>query len=114
MQGLRIHLIRRLLQFSLLLTSAFNSLPEGMLDDLRNDREKLNRLLTYPHSPWEYRVHALENMNSLTSLETGELAVNATADGKIMIGNATIVEPDITAENGVIHGIDQVMIPSGI
>lgn len=93
---------------------AFNSLPEGMLDDLRNDREKLKRLLTYHAVNGEYRAHALENMNSLTSLETGELAVNATADGKVMIENATIVEPGITAENGVIHGIDQVMIPSGI
>lgn len=92
---------------------AFDSLPEGMLDDLRNDREKLNRLLTYHAVSGEYRAHALENMNSLTSLGTGEIAVNATADG-IMIESATIVELDITAENGVIHGIDQVMIPEGI
>ena len=93
---------------------AFESLPEGTLDDLRNDREKLNRVLTYHAVSGEFKASALENMNSLTSLETGELAVNATADGKVMIESATIVEPDITADNGVAHGIDQVMIPSGV
>ncbi len=92
---------------------AFESLPEGTLDDLRNDKEKLNRVLTYHVVSGEYRASALENMNSLTSLETGELAVNTTASGQIMVGSATVIEPDITAGNGVIHGVDKVLIPSG-
>ncbi|MGA9187465.1 MAG: fasciclin domain-containing protein [Methanosarcina sp.] len=31
-----------------------------------------------------------------------------------MVGNATVVEPDIIASNGVIHGIGKVLIPSGV
>lgn len=93
---------------------AFESLPEGMLDDLRNDKEKLNRVLTYHVVNGEYRASALKNMNSLTSHETGELAVSTTTGGQIMVGNATIMEPDIVAGNGVIHGIDKVLIPSGV
>lgn len=92
---------------------AFENLPEGMLDDLRNDKGKLNRILTYHMVNGEYRASTLKNMNSLTSLETGKLAVT-TIKGQIMIGNATIIEPDIIADNGIIHGIDKVMIPSGV
>jgi uncharacterized surface protein with fasciclin (FAS1) repeats len=93
---------------------AFESLPEGMLDDLRNDKERLNRMLTYHVVNGEYRSSALKNMNFLTSLETKELAVNTTTGGQIMVGNATIIEPDTIASNGVIHGIDKVLIPSGV
>ncbi|HEY3363145.1 MAG TPA: fasciclin domain-containing protein, partial [Methanosarcina sp.] len=93
---------------------AFESLPEGMLDDLRSNKEKLNRILTYHIVDGEYRASTLKNMNSLTSLETGELAVDTTTSGQIMVGNATIIEPDTIAGNGIIHGIDKVLIPSGI
>lgn len=93
---------------------AFESLPEGMLDDLRNDKERLNRVLTYHMVNGEYRASALKNMNSLTSLETEELAVNTTTGGQIMVGSATVIEPDTIAGNGVIHGIDKVLIPSGV
>lgn len=90
---------------------AFESLPEGTIDDLRNDREKLNRVLTYHVINGEYRVADLKNVNSLASLETGKLAVNTTTDGKIMVGDATVIEPDIVAGNGIIHGVDKVVIP---
>jgi len=90
---------------------AFESLPEGMLDDLRNDRNKLNRVLTYHVINGEYRVADLKNIDSLSSLETEKLAVNSTTDGMIMVGDATVIEPDIVAANGVIHGIDKVVIP---
>jgi len=93
---------------------AFESLPEGTLDDLRNDKERLNRVLTYHVIDGEYRASDLKNMNSLTSLETEKLAVNTITDGATMVGNATVIEPDIIAGNGVIHGIDKVLIPLGV
>jgi len=90
---------------------AFESLPEGTLDDFRNDKEKLSRLLTYHVINGEYRASDLKNMDSLVSLETEKLAVNTTIDGTIMVGDAIIVEPDIIASNGIIHGTDKVLIP---
>lgn len=89
---------------------AFENLPEGTLDDLRNDKERLNRVLTYHVANGEYRAADLKNIDSLASLETGKLAVNTTTDGKIMVGDATVIEPDIVVGNGIIHGIDKVMI----
>ena len=33
------------------------------------------------------------------------------ADGKVMVGNATVTQADIPASNGVIHVIDNVLLP---
>jgi uncharacterized surface protein with fasciclin (FAS1) repeats len=93
---------------------AFDGLPEGMLDNLRNDQEKLNRTLTYHVVNGEYRVEALKNMNNLTSMETGKLTVSTTTNGLIMVESAIVMDPDIIASNGVIHGTDKVMIPPGV
>jgi uncharacterized surface protein with fasciclin (FAS1) repeats len=93
---------------------AFDKLPQGMLGSLRNDKTKLSTILTYHVVNGEYRASGLKGMNSLTSLETGALSVNSTEGGQIMVGNATVVEPDIIASNGVIHGIDRVLMPSGV
>lgn len=93
---------------------AFDGLPEGMLDNLRNDQEKLNRILTYHVVNGEYRVEDLKNMNNLTSLETGELTVSTTTNGLTMVESAIVIDPDIIANNGIIHGTDKVMIPLGV
>lgn len=90
---------------------AFESLPEGTLDDLRNDKERLNRVLTCYVINGEYMASDLKNVETLDSLETEKLAVNSTAEGKIMVGDAIIIEPDIVAGNGVVHGIDKIVIP---
>jgi uncharacterized surface protein with fasciclin (FAS1) repeats len=33
------------------------------------------------------------------------------ADGKLMVGNATVTKADIPASNGIIHVIDTVLLP---
>jgi uncharacterized surface protein with fasciclin (FAS1) repeats len=48
------------------------------------------------------------------SLETvsGQNVAISVGDEGIMVDNAKVVSPDILASNGVIHGIDTVMMPS--
>lgn len=92
---------------------AFDDLPEGMLDDLREDEERLTELLNNHIVDGEYMAADLGDTTSLTSVEDGTLTVNAT-DNEVLIGDATVVEPDIIASNGVIHGIDEVLIPPGM
>jgi uncharacterized surface protein with fasciclin (FAS1) repeats len=93
---------------------AFESLPEGMLDDLRSDKEKLEHVLAYHAVNGEYRTSDLQKTKSLISLESGELAVDTTSGGQIMVESATVTGPDIIAGNGVIHEIDKVLIPSEV
>ncbi|AKB81512.1 Secreted and surface protein containing fasciclin-like repeats [Methanosarcina barkeri 3] len=90
---------------------AFESLPEGTLDDLRNDKERLNRVLTCYVINGEYMASDLKNVDTLDSLETEKLTVNTTTEGQIMVEDAIITEPDIVAGNGVVHGIDKLVIP---
>jgi uncharacterized surface protein with fasciclin (FAS1) repeats len=54
-----------------------------------------------------------EQAGNMTMLETlsGE-SLNVTAsDGEVMIENATVVQADIMTSNGVIHIVDQVLLP---
>ena len=44
----------------------------------------------------------------ITTLQGGEVMVSIT-DGVVMIGNATVIIADITADNGVVHVIDAVL-----
>ncbi|WP_067073319.1 fasciclin domain-containing protein [Methanoculleus horonobensis] len=54
-----------------------------------------------------------ENMSTLTTLAGEDLNVSAT-DGEVMVENATVTMTDIYATNGVIHIIDQVLVPPGV
>ena len=47
----------------------------------------------------------------VTTLQGGEVSVSIT-DGMVMIGNATVIVADINADNGVVHVIDAILIPS--
>ncbi len=88
---------------------AFDKLP-GSFDDLRDDDQVMNTVLTYHVVQGEYMASDLENGQMLTTVQTGELPV-AISGVKVTIGNSTVVEPDIVASNGVIHGINEVLIP---
>ena len=52
----------------------------------------------------------LEDGQTLTTVQSATLPVSI-ADDEVTIGTATVVEPDIVASNGVVHGIDAVLIP---
>jgi len=95
---------------------AFEKLPAGTLDNLENNKELVNNVLTYHVVSGEYRAANLADMSNpvLTTLEGGTLPVNVTEDGNITVGNATVVTSNIAADNGVIHGIDEVLIPPNI
>jgi uncharacterized surface protein with fasciclin (FAS1) repeats len=53
------------------------------------------------------------NMTTLTTLAGEDLNVSAT-NGEVMIENATVTMVDINTTNGVIHVIDQVLVPPGL
>lgn len=91
---------------------AIDKLP-GSFDDLKDDEQIMNTVLTYHVVQGEYMASDLEDGQMLTTVQTGELPV-AISGVKVTIGNATVVEPDIVASNGVIHGINEVLIPPEI
>lgn len=54
-----------------------------------------------------------ENMSTVQTLAGEDLNVSTT-DGEVMIEDATITQGDIIVANGVIHIIDQVLVPPGM
>ncbi len=53
-----------------------------------------------------------ENMSTLTTLAGEDLNVTV-VDGEVMVEDAVVTVADINATNGVIHIIDQVLVPPG-
>ena len=51
---------------------------------------------------------ALDGGN-VTTLSGAEWPVVVTTDGDLTVGGAEVIEADVTATNGIIHGIDAVL-----
>ncbi|XBQ09614.1 MAG: fasciclin domain-containing protein [Salinarimonas sp.] len=92
---------------------AFAALPEGTVESLLQpeNRDQLVAVLTYHVLPG--KVMSTDIAGQEVSPETVQgqtLTVDATGDS-VMVNDATVVQADIEASNGVIHVIDMVLIP---
>ncbi len=89
----------------------FAALPPGILDILLEDTDALTRVLTYHVAEGAYMAADLGGVSTLPSLQGGNLTINATESG-VLVDNASVIEADVTASNGVIHVIDAVLVPA--
>lgn len=90
---------------------AFAALPEGTLDSLLADPEALKQILLYHVVSGSVEAADVANLTSANSVE-GSLIAIAVKDGKVYLnGAAQVTATDIMASNGVIHVIDQVILP---
>ena len=89
---------------------AFANLPEGTLDSLLQDIPKLKRILTYHVAFGDVRAEDLMQIEEAETVEGSIVAIDS-ADG-IKVNDANVVKSDILADNGVIHVIDTVLIPT--
>jgi uncharacterized surface protein with fasciclin (FAS1) repeats len=89
---------------------AFAKIPKETLDALLKDRDKLAAVLTYHVLPQKTTSAEVARLSSVETVNGKQLPITA-ADGKVMVGNATVTQVDIPATNGVIHVIDTVLLP---
>ena len=89
---------------------AFAKLPEGTVDALLEDKAKLTAILTYHVVPGNVMSQDVAGMSSAKTVNGQELSIKA-KDGKVKVDKATVTTTDIAASNGVIHVIDQVLMP---
>jgi uncharacterized surface protein with fasciclin (FAS1) repeats len=89
---------------------AFNQLPEGILSKLLEEDNKslLIELLLNHVIPEVYLSIDLLDGESATTLSGYNLPISR--DKEIKLGNATVTTADISASNGVVHVVDQVII----
>jgi uncharacterized surface protein with fasciclin (FAS1) repeats len=90
---------------------AFAKLPEGTLDSLLQDIPKLKKILTYHVAYGDVRSDDLVQIEEAETLEGSVVAIES-QDGKVKVNDATVVQTDILADNGVIHVIDSVLMPA--
>lgn len=92
---------------------AFAALPAGTVENLLlpENRDQLVAVLTYHVVPGKVMSADIAGQSlQVASVEGSELSVDAT-DG-VSVDAATIITADIEASNGVIHVIDQVVLPN--
>lgn len=95
--------------------AAFEAIPDDVLQALASDRELLAQVLAY-HVVAErepYYVDDFSGSQSLRTLERSEITVNRRGRS-LSVNGVDVVEANIEASNGVIHVIDQVLIPESV
>ena len=90
---------------------AFAALPAGTLDGLLADPEALKKVLLYHVVSGAVTSDQVVGLTSADSVEGSPIAI-AVKDGVVYLNDsAKVVTADVEASNGVIHVIDQVLLP---
>lgn len=89
---------------------AFAKLPEGTVEALLADKEKLTAILTYHVVPGRATAADVMKVDKAKTLNGQDVRVSI-KDNNVMIDNARVVATDIMASNGIIHVIDTVILP---
>lgn len=92
---------------------AFAKLPAGTVENLLKPENKaqLVKILTYHVVPGKVMSTDLKNGQMAKTVEGSSVKVSIMG-GKVMIDKATVTAADIEADNGVVHVIDTVIMPS--
>ena len=88
---------------------AFAKVPAKTLDELGKDPAKLKAVLTFHVLPGKVMAASVKNGNAKT-VNGANLALSKAGDF-VTVENALVQKADIQATNGVIHIIDDVMMP---
>lgn len=98
---------------------AFAALPAGTVENLLKpeNKDQLAAILSYHVLPRELASNQLPgrtiHIRTIKSAGDGLLAIEKNAHtGAVTVDGANVVSADIRADNGIIHVIDKVMLPS--
>ena len=93
---------------------AFTALPNGVLANLLKpeNKAKLDDVLTYHVVAGTVRAEDLKDGEKLRTLEGKELTVRLSGK-EVLINSAKVTTADVNASNGVVHIIDEVLLPAG-
>ncbi len=91
---------------------AFAALPEGTVEDLLKPEnlDRLTAILTYHVVPGKVMSGDLSDDMEAATVQGSSVTIDL--DNGVMVDQATVVAADVEASNGVIHVIDQVILPN--
>jgi uncharacterized surface protein with fasciclin (FAS1) repeats len=90
--------------------AAFAKVPKATLTALAANKTKLRAVLLYHVVGGKVTAAQAMKLRSAKTLEGKSLPIRVSG-GKVIIGTATVLKPNVMASNGVIHVIDRVLIP---
>jgi uncharacterized surface protein with fasciclin (FAS1) repeats len=92
--------------------AAFAKLPQGAIEALLADNDKLKAVLTYHVVPGSLMASDIVKMGAGEIETVNGAPVQVTLrDGKVFVDGAKVVSTNIIASNGIIHVIDAVIVP---
>ncbi len=91
---------------------AFSKLPAGTVEALLKpeNKDRLTAILTYHVVPGAVKAADVVKLDEAKTVN-GRNVMIKTRGGSVMINGAKVTSADIAASNGVIHVIDEVIIP---
>lgn len=92
---------------------AFAALPPGTVESLLEpeNRERLTAVLTYHVVAGKVTSADVVGLDTAETVQGASLRISTTAAGGVRINDANVVGADVMASNGVIHIVDQVILP---
>jgi len=93
---------------------AFAKLPPGTVEALLDDIPTLTSILTYHVVAARALSSDLSDDQDIPTVNGKDVHVTISDDGSVMINQAKVIDADILARNGVIHKIDDVLLPPEI
>jgi transforming growth factor-beta-induced protein len=91
--------------------AAFENIPSEVLESLTE--EEITLIITYHLVAGTIMSGDVPTQGDVETVQ-GELILVQSGNGVTINGSSDVVEADITASNGVIHGINEVLLPSDI
>ncbi|XP_059161229.1 transforming growth factor-beta-induced protein ig-h3-like [Physella acuta] len=92
---------------------AFARLPTDLMERILSDADTAEKVLQRHIVRGVYCADAIVVSVGLKTLDDSRLLFRCKREG-VFVNDAKVVDPDIVASNGVIHGIDQVFIPDSV
>jgi len=90
---------------------AFKNLPSGTMDTLLKDPQgDLLQILLFHVVQGKMIAADLKQLTSVETLQGGSMPISV-SDGVITLDSANVIIPDIECTNGIIYGVDTVMLP---
>ncbi len=92
---------------------AFSNLPAGTVETLLKpeNKQQLIDILTYHVVPGNVSARQILELSGATTLNGQRVDIQF-ADARVKVDSASVVQTDIQCSNGVIHVIDQVILPA--
>ena len=89
--------------------AAFETIPDDVIDESFDDHTYLLGIINYHIVEGKYTTEELAELEELETISGKKLKVTV-KDG-IKADTAKIIEEDIECSNGILHAIDEILIP---